>query len=558
MMLLSSEGTVFGGGVVTVSLWVLLFVVVAKVITLVKKQRENARALGKFPGPQRHWLLGHVHKLQPPDETGGLKWTDEMSAEYVYGFPIWFGPVGYLNISHPEYAKTILATAEPKDDIVYRFVKPWIGDGLLVSHGQKWFRNRRLLTPAFHFGVLQPYTHLFSDSTNIMMANWKQLGAGASINVFEHVSLMTLDSMLKCALTVDSNCQVDSLSTTPNQLIRNAKPCPQRQTLSATPNLVRNTKPACPQHQTSLSAPPNQLVRNTKPACPQHQTSLSTTPNQLVRNTKPACPQHQTSLSTTPNQLVRNTKPACPQHQTSLSATPNQLVRNTKPACPQHQTSLSATPNQLVRNTKLTKQNPYVAAVYGLTNLTLQRFLLFPLHSDLIYYLTPMGYRFWRLCRVVHQHSETVIRDRREALKNEQLQDSGQRRKYLDFLDILLKTKDENGNGLSDAEIRDEVDTFMFEGHDTTASGLSWTLYNLARHPERQARCRQEARSVLGGRSEVTGTDLSNLPYITMCIKESMRLHTTVPGIARKLTKPITFPDGKSLPPGVRPVALPT
>ncbi|XP_078657954.1 cytochrome P450 4F4-like [Branchiostoma floridae x Branchiostoma belcheri] len=397
-----------GVDVVTVSLWVLLVLVVVKVVNLVKNFQDNVRALDKFPGAPRHWLLGHVHKLYPPDETGALKFTNELTAEYVYAFPLWFGPIGFLNTCHPEYAKTILATTEPKDEVVYRFIKPWIGDGLLVSHGQKWFRNRRLLTPAFHFGVLQPYTRVFSDSTNIMMAKWKQQGAGALISVFDDVSLMTLDSMLKCALTVDSNCQVDR------------------------------------------------------------------------------------------------------------------------------------------------KQNPYVAAVFGLGKLAVQRFLFFPLHSDLIYYFTPMGYRFRKLCRLVHQHSETVIRERRQALKHQEgHQDSpGQGKKYLDFLDILLKTKDEDGNGLSDAEIRDEVDTFMFEGHDTTASGLSWTLYNLARHPEYQERCRQEANSVLEGRSEVTSPDLPKLSYITMCIKESLRLHTTVPGVGRKLTKEITFPDGKTLPAG--------
>lgn len=50
---------------------------------------------------------------------------------------------------------------------------------------------------------------------------------------------------------------------------------------------------------------------------------------------------------------------------------------------------------------------------------------------------------------------------------------------------------------MSDLEIREEVDTFMFEGHDTTATSLSWILYLLAKHPQHQTKCREEIQAAI-------------------------------------------------------------
>ena len=70
----------------------------------------------------------------------------------------------------------------------------------------------------------------------------------------------------------------------------------------------------------------------------------------------------------------------------------------------------------------------------------------------------------------------------------------------LDFLGILLAARDEDGKGLTDLEIRNEVDTFLFEGHDTTASSLTWMLYVMAAHPEHQKKVQEEIDEVMEGR----------------------------------------------------------
>jgi len=61
--------------------------------------------------------------------------------------------------------------SEDKSSRVYDMFVPWIGRGLLVANGDKWFRSRRLLTPAFHFGVLKPYIQVYNECVQILIVS---------------------------------------------------------------------------------------------------------------------------------------------------------------------------------------------------------------------------------------------------------------------------------------------------------------------------------------------------------------------------------------------------
>ena len=65
----------------------------------------------------------------------------------------------------------------------------------------------------------------------------------------------------------------------------------------------------------------------------------------------------------------------------------------------------------------------------------------------------------------------------------------------------------------------------MFEGHDTTATNMSFALYLLARHPDIQTRCQQELDNIFGEnlQRQATSSDINNMKYLDLCLKEALR-----------------------------------
>uniref|UniRef100_A0A452SNL9 Cytochrome P450 family 4 subfamily X member 1 n=1 Tax=Ursus americanus TaxID=9643 RepID=A0A452SNL9_URSAM len=175
---------------------------------------------------------------------------------------------------------------------------------------------------------------------------------------------------------------------------------------------------------------------------------------------------------------------------------------------------------------------------------------LFMGHGLLCNYFTLINFAVTLVMGNCYSVPEKVIQDRKKFLKDEKKHGNTQKQKYQDFLDIILSAQAENDNSFSDIDLRSEVNTFMLAGHDTTAGSISWLLYYLALNPEHQERCREEIRGILGDGSSITWDQLGEMAYTTMCIKESLRLAPPIPSISRELSKPITFPDGRSLPAG--------
>ncbi len=117
-----------------------------------------------------------------------------------------------------------------------------------------------------------------------------------------------------------------------------------------------------------------------------------------------------------------------------------------------------------------------------------------------------------------------------------------------DLLSLLLEARDEDGRGMDDRQVRDEVLTLFLAGHETTANALAWTWYLLARHPEAAVRFRAEIDTVLGDRLPGAG-DVPRLVFTRQVLAESMRLYPPAWAISRRAVEPVVI-GGYPLPAG--------
>ncbi|KAH8273463.1 hypothetical protein KR018_002460 [Drosophila ironensis] len=207
------------------------------------------------------------------------------------------------------------------------------------------------------------------------------------------------------------------------------------------------------------------------------------------------------------------------------------------------------------KHAQLQSDSEYVRAVQTICRILHQQSFSFWQRMNVFFKYTQAGRERDACLKILHDETRRVIRDRREQLLQERAQESqpeadrqqddvgGKRR--LAFLDMLLLSQLEGGAELTDTDIREEVDTFMFEGHDTTSSAIAFALSLLSKHAAVQQRAFEEA-------SELEGREKEQMPYLEAVIKETLRLYPSVPFFSRKVLEDLqvgklTIPKGTAI-----------
>jgi len=353
------------------------------------KRKKNLLHLpGPFPLP----FVGNALKFIGPTEDFVHKMTYLVN-KYGSVFRLHLGPRANLIISEPEAFEKILSSnkhiTKGKD---YVFLWDWLGFGLLTSTGAKWHSRRKMLTPAFHFRILEDFLDIMNNQCDILCQKLTERVDKSEFDIFPYITHCALDIICETAMGKCINAQEND-------------------------------------------------------------------------------------------------------------------------------------------------DTDYVKAVFRSSEIVFQRQRSPWLWYDKLFHLTPMGAEWRHAVKIMHNFTNEVIRERKvyqENLENETNEDDdvGIKKRFA-FLDLLIK-QSQGGTVLSDEDIREEVDTFMFEGHDTTAANMSFTMYMMALHPSYQKRVQEELDEVFQGSDRMaTSDDLNKLKFMEACLKESLRLYQSVPVMSR-------------------------
>ncbi|XP_023218007.1 cytochrome P450 4C1-like [Centruroides sculpturatus] len=313
-----------------------------------------------------------------------------------------WGGYHYIILSHPEVAQEVLKNNTViNKDWIYNIIHPWLGTGLITSSNDKWRHRRKLLTPAFHFRILEDFQGIFNDHSNILVEKLKNKKRNEEFLIDGLISMCTLDIIGDSAMGVRFNTQ-DKSGT------------------------------------------------------------------------------------------------------------------------------------------------DYGVAINDITSAVIQWFMKPWYWFSPIFNLCPLGKKFYKDIDRIHEFDRKVIRQKKqkmiEELKDNKTIENFQEenevtgvKKRRAFLDLLLYHH-LTDKSLNEEDIREEVDTLMFAGQDTSAMGISWSLYLLGLHPDIQEKVYQEQEEIFGKdtNSSIMSEDLRKMKYLECVVKETLRIYPPVPVIVRR------------------------
>ncbi|XP_014254093.1 cytochrome P450 4C1-like isoform X2 [Cimex lectularius] len=354
----------------------------------------------KLPGPPGKPIIGHLGVYSRP--TKSLEIIKKLQNEFPICNKNFMTFYPQVFVHSPEAVQEILSKKQKHNDkgSVYHTLLPLLGEGLITSKGEKWLKRRKMVTPAFHFNILEGFFEVFTKRSTEYIKQLKE----ASINndffdIIPHNKKVTMNFILETAIGVPEGFHHERLSEV-------------------------------------------------------------------------------------------------------------------------------------------------IKALQRLEEIALYRCWKPWLLVDGIFKWTPSYREQEHHRKILERFTSEIIKNRRIALANESNEEwYSDTKKNTILIDLLLK-QSEGGKLLTDEEIREEINTFVFAGQTTTMLAISYCIYLLGLYPDEQKRAADEVDEIFGdSKRDPTLMDLKRMYFIERCIKEALRLYPSVPILARRITEDQTLGD---------------
>lgn len=157
-----------------------------------------------FKGPPSLPIIGHAHYIVGKKSSELIELCSNWMEEYGDVLGIWIGPEFNILTSDLKDVELILGGTKFNDKAdEYKALEPWLNEGLLVSKGRKWFKRRKIITPAFHFKILEQYIATFENQGKKLIMNLSEVKVGEPFDFYNLINLYTLDVICgRCLSTV--------------------------------------------------------------------------------------------------------------------------------------------------------------------------------------------------------------------------------------------------------------------------------------------------------------------------------------------------------------------
>ncbi|XP_046735162.1 cytochrome P450 4C1-like isoform X3 [Diprion similis] len=166
----------------------------------------------KFRGPATVPIAGNALQFLGNNEEIVQKMI-EFSQSYPSPYRIWLGPELLIMVSRPEDVKKIISSDKMiEKSSLYRFFRPWLGDGLLSAPAAIWRIHRKLIGPTFNLKILESFVSVFAAQSCIMVKKMETELNGGEFLVFKYVSLCAMDIICETAMGVSMGAQSNNNS----------------------------------------------------------------------------------------------------------------------------------------------------------------------------------------------------------------------------------------------------------------------------------------------------------------------------------------------------------